>query len=375
MTLDTPPLDPQPRATPLTADQLARERRSTWARAAVVALLLLTGLWIAKAFIAAILWAVVIAIAIDPLHARLRRRWPGEAGNVLLAGAMTLAVGLIVLIPLVAGIAQAAVEVRQFVAWIAYAKAHGVPAPAWLGELPYGAQAVQLWWQTHLADPESATRQINGLAEVDFIAHSRLIGSNILHRGVIFAFTLLTLFFLLRDRNAIIAQLRTAGDRLLGAAGERIGKQAVLSVRGTIDGLVLVGMGEGAVMTVVYVMLGTPHPLSLGIATAIAAMIPFGAAVVFAIAAMLLLSMGLALHAVILVVTGLIVVAVADHFIRPALIGGATRLPFLWVLIGILGGAETLGVLGLFVGPAVMAVLVMLWRDYLDSARAAGLPS
>jgi predicted PurR-regulated permease PerM len=58
----------------------------------------------------------------------------------------------------------------------------------------------------------------------------------------------------------------------------------------------------------------------------------------------------------------LVVVGIADHFLRPAMIGSATRLPFLWVLLGILGGVETLG---LFVGPATMAVLVMLWREFV----------
>ena len=66
---------------------------------------------------------------------------------------------------------------------------------------------------------------------------------------------------------------------------------------------------------------------------------------------------------------------VADHFIRPALIGGATRLPFLWVLIGILGGVETLGLLGLFIGPAAMAVLVMLWREFLHGQVEEAPPS
>jgi len=72
--------------------------------------------------------------------------------------------------------------------------------------------------------------------------------------------------------------------------GERIAHQAVLSVRGTIDGLVLVGIGQGAVMTGVYLALGVPHPLLLGVITAVAAMIPFGAALMFAIAAILLLA-------------------------------------------------------------------------------------
>jgi predicted PurR-regulated permease PerM len=51
------------------------------------------------------------------------------------------------------------------------------------------------------------------------------------------------------------------------------------------------------------------------------------------------------------------------------IIGGATRLPFLWVLLGILGGVETFGIIGLFVGPVVMSVVIQLWRDWVDDAE------
>jgi predicted PurR-regulated permease PerM len=61
---------------------------------------------------------------------------------------------------------------------------------------------------------------------------------------------------------------------------------------------------------------------------------------------------------------------VADHFIRPFLIGGAARLPFLLVLLGILGGLQTMGFLGLFLGPAVMAALVALWREWTEPEAA-----
>lgn len=59
----------------------------------------------------------------------------------------------------------------------------------------------------------------------------------------------------------------------------------------------------------------------------------------------------------------MVVSFVADHFIRPVLIGGTTRLPFIWVLLGILGGISVWGLLGLFVGPALMAALILLWRE------------
>jgi predicted PurR-regulated permease PerM len=338
-----------------------------WPRIVGLCLLIALGLWIAKDFIAALAWGIVIAIAIDPLHMRLRRRWSSRTQQLVLAGLLTLTVALVVLVPLLVGIAQAALEARELALWVAGAKAHGIPPPLWIGHLPYGAPTLTHWWVQHLASPEAAAAQFNSLTGADIIAHTRLIGTSVIHRAVIFAFTLLALFFLLRDRDSILAQARKAGHRLLGTASDRIGSQAIQSVRGTIDGLILVGMGEGLVMAVVYFFLGVPHPLLLGAATAIAATIPFGAVFMFLVAAALLLAKSAVSGAIIVVVVGLVVVGIADHFIRPAMIGGATRLPFLWVLIGILGGAETLGVLGLFVGPATMAVLIMLWRDYVGA--------
>jgi predicted PurR-regulated permease PerM len=97
--------------------------------------------------------------------------------------------------------------------------------------------------------------------------------------------------------------------------------------------------------------------------TAVAAMIPFGAPLLFGVAALLLLAQGSMLAAIAVFVFGMVVSFVADHFIRPMLIGGTTRLPFIWVLLGILGGIGVWGLLGLFVGPALMAALILLWRE------------
>ena len=63
---------------------------------------------------------------------------------------------------------------------------------------------------------------------------------------------------------------------------------------------------------------------------------------------------------------GVVVTFVADHFIRPALIGGSAKLPFLWVLLGILGGVESWGLIGLFLGPAVMSALYLLWQEWVQ---------
>jgi len=63
---------------------------------------------------------------------------------------------------------------------------------------------------------------------------------------------------------------------------------------------------------------------------------------------------------------GMVLTLVADNYVRPALIGGAVKLPFIWTLLGIFGGMETFGLLGLFLGPTLMAVLMSIWRDWVE---------
>jgi predicted PurR-regulated permease PerM len=164
-------------------------------------------------------------------------------------------------------------------------------------------------------------------------------------------------------------KLRIGSERLFGRRGERIGLHIVASVHGTLSGLVLVGLCEGFVLGIAYRFAGVPHPVLLGVLTAVAAMIPFGVPLVFLIAAALLVGQGAVTAAIVVAVFGFFVLAIADHVIRPVLIGGATQLPFLWVLFGILGGVETWGLLGLFFAPAIMASLMLLWRELTSSSE------
>jgi len=333
------------------------------AKLVLAILLVLLGLWVSATFIPSLLWAAVIAIAIDPLYNRAEARWP-EQRQMLLPLVATFLIALLVLAPLALGVIEAAREAKGMFQWVVDARENGLPEPLWLQQFPF-AHELSTWWQANLATPEGTAHQLHRFNREMLVEQSQLLGKGLIHRSIIFAFTLIALFFLLRDRDVLVGQLRAAGERILGDSGERIGVQLIRSVRGTIDGLVLVGIGEGAVMAVFYVLSGVPHPFMLGFLTAIAAMIPFGAAVLLAVASAMLIGQGSVGWAIAVFAIGMGVVFVADHFIRPFLIGGSTRLPFLWVLIGILGGVETMGLLGLFVGPATMATLIMLWRDFV----------
>jgi len=139
-------------------------------------------------------------------------------------------------------------------------------------------------------------------------------------------------------------------------------------VRGTVDGLLLVGLAEAILLGIAYAVAGVPHPALFGILTGLLSAIPFASPLVFIGAAVWLLTQSQIAAAVGVLAFGAIIVFIADHFVRPVLIGGSTRLPFVWVLLGILGGIESFGLLGLFLGPAVLAVLITLWRELAATA-------
>jgi predicted PurR-regulated permease PerM len=234
------------------------------------------------------------------------------------------------------------------------------------------------WWRANLNDPQTMQELLGRLYTHVPAASARAIGVEVVHRLVIFGFTLLTLFFLFRDGEALCRQLLLLSQRMLGPSGERVARHMIAAVHGTVTGLVLVGLAEGVLLGFAYALAGLPHAVPVAALTGVLAVIPFGAPIAFCAAGLYLVANGDTGAAIGVVAFGFLVVFIADHFVRPVLIGGAARLPFLWVLLGILGGLETFGLLGLFLGPVVMAALMSLWRDWTERGDgeppAAALP-
>jgi len=338
------------------------------ARIALTVALLAVGLWILHQFLAALVWATVLAIAFWPIYRRLRQP---THHRVLAPAAATTVIGIIFIAPLVLLAIAAARESHVVVQFVSEARHNGIPTPGWIDQLPVVGAAVGEWWRANLSDPLAAEELIGRVNLRNWSESARHYGVEIIHRFVILLFTLLTLFFLFRDGEMLTEKLRRLGDRLIGEHGERIAAHMIAAVHGTVNGLVLVGLAEGFLLGIVYFAVGLPYPAIMGAITAVAAVIPFAAPVVYSVAGLYLLAAGNTVGGIVIIVSGSVIVFVADHFVRPVLIGGAARLPFLLVLLGLLGGLETFGFLGLFLGPAVMAALVTLWRDWTEMPAPA----
>jgi len=339
----------------------------------LLVVLTLAGIWIARDFILELAWAVVMAVALWPLYRRLAppRR---EGGHLPIVAPLvvTLGTGLILMLPLAVVAVEAARDSQAAMAWVSAAQKHGLPAPQWLPHLPLAGGRAVGWWNAHLATPEGSS-QLLGRLDAGMIAKwTETIASELASRSMFFAITLLALFVVLRDGERLAAKTVDNARRFYGEFGERFVMRLADAVRGAVNGTVFVAIGEGTLIGFAYAALGVPRPVLFAVITVGFAMLPFGAWAAFGVASLVLVVQGHLAAAAILFVFGAAVMLIGDNIVQPAVIGNSVELPFLWTLVATFGGLETFGLVGLFIGPAVMAALFLVWREWLGEEVVAG---
>ncbi|KTD32040.1 AI-2E family transporter [Legionella israelensis] len=320
-------------------------------------------LFIIHRFIPSLIWAAIIAVSTYPLY-RKWRRWFGSYHNAA-ALLFTLLFSLLLLLPLSWLINLLIKESQLFINYLQQINREGGEAPAFLKQFPVIGQELIHYWNNNIGQPGNIKQLLSNihLSLTPASYYIKQVGVNLANRGFQLGFTFLILFFFYRDGDLLFQQINHIGEYCLGERWFRYAERLPRALRATVNGTIVVGIGVGILMGICYVLLDFPAPTLTGFITAIAAMIPFVVPIVFAIVALIMFSAGHLIPAIIVVAWGTVVMFVADHFVKPVLIGGAIQLPFLAVLFGILGGVETLGILGLFVGPIIMVLFITLWKE------------
>ena len=333
----------------------------------VVLALVLFGLgaWTASAFLPALIWATILAVALWPLYLKFAARF-SSGHSSLAAFIFTAIVALVLFTPLSLAIYQIAQQGDVLVRWLKQASESGVEVPDWVARLPLVAETLQTWWRANLSDPKAAAAWLQTVNADNASELFKTFGSQLLHRLFLLLFSLLTLFFLLRNGRAVTSRFLETCDRLIGNPGEGLVEKMVEATRGTVNGTILVAVGEGLLIGVGFLVAGVPTPVMFTIITIAFAMLPFGAWLAFTAAALVLVSgEGSAFAAAGVFLWGAIVMLAGDHFVWPTLVGGSARLPFLLAFVGIFGGIAAFGLFGLFLGPVIMAALLTVWREWI----------
>ena len=340
------------------------------ARVALAVVLVALALWTAAGFLTALIWATILAVALWPLYVKYAiRLTSGPSG--LAAFTFTIIVALILFTPMALAVYQVAQQGDVLVGWLKKAGESGVGVPEWMARLPIAAESMQQWWRDNLSDPKAATGWLKTINAENASDLFRTLGGQLLHRLFLLFFSLLCLFVLLRNGRVVANRFLETCDRLFGEAGEGLVEKMVDAARGTVNGTVLVAVGEGLLIGVGYLVAGVPNAVLFTIFTTAFAMLPFGAWVAFTTAAVVLLSGdGSGFAAAGVFCWGAIVMLAGDHFVWPTLVGGSARLPFLFAFVGIFGGLAAFGLIGLFLGPVIMAALLTVWREWIFRPRS-----
>ncbi|MCC2610178.1 AI-2E family transporter [Neorhizobium sp. Rsf11] len=330
------------------------------------------GIYFFHGFLVPVLAALVIGFASWPLYRELLRR---IGGNTTLGASLAIIFILTFLIvPIGIAISYTIDEVRQWIVWAAEVNRFGAPPPAWITGLPWIGEWVGVQWVEHVGSPGAIGGLIQLISGANIGNIYRAIvaaGGGAFHLLLMLLFMLIALFFVYRDGASFSQQIDLLGERIFPTRWERISRVVPATISSTVTGQTLIAIGEGIVLGIAYYIAGVPSPVTLGVITGIMALIPGGAPLSFTLISFYLVANGSYVAGAGLFLWGTVELFIVDKTLRPRLVGGPIKLPFLPTFFGLVGGVSTMGFLGLFIGPVLMALIVSIWREWIREAKMA----
>ncbi|MBS0581349.1 MAG: AI-2E family transporter [Proteobacteria bacterium] len=337
---------------------------------ALLAGLLLLGFRIVAPFIVPVVWAAILAYVSWPAYEWLTRRLGGRA---LLAGTlMTLAVSLAVIVPIAWMAVVLRIDLVHAYHHMRDLLASGVQLPPWILKLPWIGDQLRELTARLAEDPAAPGFELRKLTDHSFEQIARLVG-DVSRNALKLAFAVLTLFFLYRGGARFARQVTRALELVLGPRVDNYLLAIGQTVQAVVYGLGAAALLQGLLAGIGYWAAGIDTPIFLAALTTLFGIIPFAVPVVWFGASAWLVFTGHAVAGVSLFIWGAVVIFCTDHFVRPVLIARTARIPFLIVLFGVLGGLAAFGLVGLFIGPVILAILLAIWREWLlESGQPPG---
>lgn len=326
---------------------------------------LAASIWFFHGFIVPVLAATVIAFASWPLLRLIERRL--ACGRILAASLMVLMIIGFIVAPVTYAMVYAVGESQSWISWAIAVNQKGEAVPGWIANLPQVGPWLTIQWDKYVGHPGAIGEliQLVSGANIGTIYRGILTASTMaFHLALTLVFMLIALFILYRDGEKIAAQIDRVGQRILPERWDRLSRVVPATISSTVTGMTLIAIGEGIVLGIAYAIAGVPSPVTLGVITGFMALIPGGAPLSFTLVSVYLVASGSTFAGVALFIWGTTELFIVDKTIRPLLVGGPVKLPFLPTFFGLIGGVKTMGIVGLFVGPVLMALLVAMWREW-----------
>lgn len=340
--------------------------------AGVLLALIGTALWILRPLIPAILWASAIVVSTWPVLIRLERLLGGRR---MLAGALlTLLLTLVLLAPLAVGIVSLVDNAPKLADWARSIQEEPLPQPpAWVGRLPLiGVRLASTWSETAAEGAQELLPRLAPYADrlVSWLLE-RLggVGRMIFH----LVLTVIGVVFLYRHGDTVGARVTSFARSIAGEHGVNAVTLAVQATRSVALGVLVTAILQALIAALGLLVAGVPSVGLLTVAMIVTGLAQLGPMPILLPAVAWLYWQGEPVWATVLLVwSGF--VGVIDNVLRPILIRRGADLPLMLVFVGVIGGLIAFGVVGLFIGPVVLAVTYRLSEAWVER-EAPGPPA
>ena len=331
-------------------------------------------LWILLPFLAEIIWATTIVAATWPLMIRIQswlwgRRWAAVT-------VMTLILLCVLVVPLSAAIGVIVSNTDTIIGWAKSLSRYQVTtAPEWVGRLPVvGGPAAEAWNKLTAAGLQGIATKAwpyaGGVIKW-FVSHVGSLGALFVQ----FLLTVILAALLYANGERAAEGILRFGQRLAGRRGEESVRLAGQAIRGIALGVVVTAMAQSVLGGIGLLVTGVPFAPVLTAVMFLLAIAQIGPIPVLGASVIWLYWSGSAAWGTVLLLFTL-VVGTMDNFLRPYLIKKGADLPLLLIFAGVIGGLMAFGIIGIFIGPVVLAVAYTLTVAWVEGnpEETAGVP-
>jgi predicted PurR-regulated permease PerM len=338
----------------------------------VIGLMIVACLWILQPFLAATIWATMIVVATWPMMRGVEARLGGRRWAAVTV--MTFAMLLVLVVPLVLAVATIVDHADQMVSWAKAVAAAGIPSPpAWVEQLPIVGNKIAREWQALAGTPpEDLVARATPYARRAvqwFASQAGSFGLMLLQFLLIVVITAI-----LYSMGEMAARgVRRFARRLADDRGESSVVLAGQAIRAVALGVVVTAVVQSTLAGIGLAVAGVPYAAVLTAIALILCIAQLGPTLVLAPAVGWLYWTGDPVWGTVLLVWTILVGSM-DNFLRPFLIKRGADLPLLLIFVGVIGGLISMGIIGLFVGPTVLAVTYRLlesWIADVDRTQSA----
>jgi predicted PurR-regulated permease PerM len=324
--------------------------------------LIVASLWIVSPFLPAVIWATMIVVATWPMLRGLQARLWGRRS--LAVAVMTVGILAVIAVPLTVAVVTVADRAVDAVAWGRAFVDQGLPAlPEWLVGLPLVGPRLADGWQrlatAHAEDVAARLAPYTRVIAAWLIGHASSIGGLLLQCLL----TVVVSAILYAKGEAAAGGVLAFARRLAGTEGIRVAVLSAGAVRAVALGIVVTALVQSVIGGIGLALTGVPNVVPLTSVMVLLGVAQIGPLPVMLGAIVWLYADGQTFWGTVLVVWGVVTVGL-DNILRPVLIRRGADLPLLLIIMGVIGGLLAFGVIGLFVGPVVLAVtytLLVAW--------------